>query len=127
MIVDALSLSMLTQVDAYCRAKGIGFISCSVFGIMSSAFVDLGPKFDVFDKDGEECKELFVGCITKVLLQCFTTQIVYRVIQQSLTACLLKSMNLTLAILYNLEKLQEWPHLILRFTRLRVNIQETDC
>ncbi|KAH3762914.1 ubiquitin activating enzyme E1 [Pelomyxa schiedti] len=65
-VVVLLDCPLATQlkIDAHCRAHGIGFISTSVRGVVSQCFVDLGTSFAVNDKDGEMCKEFFVGSIT---------------------------------------------------------------
>lgn len=47
-------------INEYCRSKGIKFISSDVNGVFSRVFNDFGEDFEVLDKNGEECLELFI-------------------------------------------------------------------
>jgi molybdopterin/thiamine biosynthesis adenylyltransferase len=51
-------------LNEYCRTNKVSFISCSVDGVFSKVFNDFGMDFEVLDKNGEECPELFINCIT---------------------------------------------------------------
>eukprot|EP01105_Mastigella_eilhardi_P013353 TRINITY_DN3039_c0_g1_i3.p1 TRINITY_DN3039_c0_g1~~TRINITY_DN3039_c0_g1_i3.p1 ORF type:complete len:915 (+),score=226.01 TRINITY_DN3039_c0_g1_i3:38-2746(+) len=58
-------LEVQQRVDAHCRENKVGFLACSVHGLMAYAFADLGDSFIVYDTDGEECKELLIGGVTQ--------------------------------------------------------------
>lgn len=60
--------SLVTQirVNEYCRSRNINFLSCDVRGVFCWAFADFGNQFEVFDKDGEELKEVLIGNVSNV-------------------------------------------------------------
>lgn len=66
-ILTDCSLELQGYIDNYCRAQHPPkkFISCSVRGVFSSVFCDFGPEFVVYDSNGEEPAEFFIGNITK--------------------------------------------------------------
>jgi hypothetical protein len=51
-------------VNNYCRKHGVKVIIADVNGAYSKLFVDLGEKFEVIDKNGEEIHELMIKSIT---------------------------------------------------------------
>ena len=51
-------LALQLKVNAYCRSRGIKFISGSVFGVFSWSFCDFGPTHEVHDRDGETVVEI---------------------------------------------------------------------
>ncbi len=51
-------------MNNYCREHKIKFISCDVYGVFSRVFCDFGDKFEVLDKNGEECNEMIIKNIT---------------------------------------------------------------
>ncbi|PRP83916.1 ubiquitin-like modifier activating enzyme 6 [Planoprotostelium fungivorum] len=53
------------KVNDYCHSKNICFISAESRGVFTWAFCDFGSHFEVFDKNGEESKEVLVGRVTK--------------------------------------------------------------
>eukprot|EP00743_Colponemidia_sp_Colp-15_P000554 GILK01000622.1.p1 GENE.GILK01000622.1~~GILK01000622.1.p1 ORF type:complete len:1037 (+),score=209.76 GILK01000622.1:77-3187(+) len=57
----------LIRYNNFCRAQtpAIGFITADLFGVAGTVFVDFGPSFTVFDKDGEEPRSAIVSNITK--------------------------------------------------------------
>ena len=58
-------MSVQLRVDEYCHEKGIRFISTDVRGVFAWSFCDFGKDFEVFDKNGEEAREVLVGKVTK--------------------------------------------------------------
>mmetsp|Transcript_33024 Transcript_33024/g.92448 ORF Transcript_33024/g.92448 Transcript_33024/m.92448 type:complete len:1015 (+) Transcript_33024:148-3192(+) len=52
-------------VNDYCRSHNIRFISCESRGLSCSVFVDVGQGFKVYDKDGEELKEIIIGDVVR--------------------------------------------------------------
>lgn len=51
-------------LNSYCREKGIKFVSADVNGVFAYVFNDFGANFEVIDKNGEECLELFIQSIS---------------------------------------------------------------
>jgi len=51
-------------LDEFCRKNKIFFISCDCNGPFGRVFLDLGDKFEVLDKNGEEMLDLMVKSIT---------------------------------------------------------------
>ena len=47
-------------VDNFCRKHKIFFVSCDTTGPFGRVFLDLGEKFDVLDKNGEELQEMMI-------------------------------------------------------------------
>jgi len=64
-IVTDAPLSVQLRVNDYCHEKGIRFIATDVRGVFAWSFCDFGSEFEVFDKNGEESREVLVGKITK--------------------------------------------------------------
>jgi hypothetical protein len=54
------------RINDYCHSKGIAFIAADVRGVFTWAFCDFGTGFEVHDKNGEECKEVLIGGVSKV-------------------------------------------------------------
>jgi ubiquitin-activating enzyme E1 len=57
-LTDA-SEQLALSVDKYCREQGILFLWAGIFGVFGFTFVDFGPSFEVFDKDGSLSVEVF--------------------------------------------------------------------
>lgn len=57
--------SVQLRVSDYCHAKGVYFIGTEARGAFTTAFVDLGPSFEVADGNGEE---LLTGAIAGLTL-----------------------------------------------------------
>lgn len=55
-----------TRINEFCRSqpKPIIFLACESYGPAGFAFADFGPKFNVLDKDGEECKSFVISSIS---------------------------------------------------------------
>lgn len=53
------------DMDAKCRAKGVGYIGSEIHGPWGYAFVDYGPEHVITDQDGEQTKSFIVTLITK--------------------------------------------------------------
>ena len=66
--VNCVSLQLLELANQKCRKSSpqIRFISASTFGVFASVFTDFGDKFEVLDKNGEECHEFFINGVTNV-------------------------------------------------------------
>jgi ubiquitin-activating enzyme E1 len=60
-----LSMAKRISLNKICRERRIGFISADCYGLAGHIFVDFGPKFMCFDKDGEEVRSAIVAGITK--------------------------------------------------------------
>ena len=61
-------LATLVRINHFCRNNGhkrIGFLSSEVWGAAGHGFVDFGPDFKSFDKDGENTRSFIVSNITK--------------------------------------------------------------
>lgn len=67
MVLTDTPLATQIRVNEFCRSKGVAFISCDVRGLFCWGFTDFGPSFDIFDKDGEELKEVLIGNISNVI------------------------------------------------------------
>lgn len=52
-VLTDTELSSQLDYSSRCRAAGVQYVVADVFGVCASLFVDLGPKFDVTDVDGE--------------------------------------------------------------------------
>ena len=44
----------ITNINDFCRSKGVGFVLSQTFGPSGYAFVDYGNDFSIFDADGED-------------------------------------------------------------------------
>ncbi|XP_057309540.1 ubiquitin-like modifier-activating enzyme 6 isoform X2 [Hydractinia symbiolongicarpus] len=66
-VVTEMLFEDQVKMNAFCRTQNppIRYISCDVYGVFSYLFCDFGDKFQVFDSDGEESKEIFMKSITK--------------------------------------------------------------
>lgn len=64
-ITEVKSLDKLTKINSICRENGIKFLLSDVFGLFGYSFTDFGDNFEVYDADGEEYKEIFIGTIKK--------------------------------------------------------------
>jgi len=64
MIVTDWNLENHRKLNDLCRNFKIKFISCQVRGVSTFLFQDFGKEFLIYDKDGEECKELMINNIT---------------------------------------------------------------
>eukprot|EP00106_Octopus_bimaculoides_P021056 XP_014788498.1 PREDICTED: ubiquitin-like modifier-activating enzyme 6 [Octopus bimaculoides] len=66
-ILTETSLNLQRKVNNFCHQQNppIKFISGDVFGVFAGCFCDFGDEFDIFDANGEEPKEVFIGNITK--------------------------------------------------------------
>lgn len=64
-ILTDATLETQLRVNEHCHEKGIRFISADVRGLFTWAFCDFGESFEVFDKNGEECKEVLISLITQ--------------------------------------------------------------
>ena len=42
------------------------FISSDVMGVFSYVFCDFGNEFEIFDKDGEESKDILIESVSQV-------------------------------------------------------------
>jgi ubiquitin-activating enzyme E1-like protein 2 len=58
-------LALQIKVDDFCHANDIRFMSVDVYGVFGWAFTDFGKNFEIFDKNGEETKEVFLSDITR--------------------------------------------------------------
>jgi molybdopterin/thiamine biosynthesis adenylyltransferase len=63
-IVTEEELNDQVPLNLYCRSKGIRFVSADVNGVFARLFNDFGENFEVLDKNGEECNELFIKSIS---------------------------------------------------------------
>jgi len=63
-LTDAV-LNVQLRINDYCHSKSIYFISGDVRGVFSWAFCDFGEHFEVFDRNGEENKEMLIGEVSK--------------------------------------------------------------
>lgn len=52
------------ELDKFCRKNKIFFIGCDCTGPFSRVFLDLGEKFEVLDKNGEELQEMMIKSIS---------------------------------------------------------------
>lgn len=64
-ILTETPLNIQLKINDYCHSKGIRFISADAYGIMTWTFCDFGECFEIFDKDGEENKEVLIEKITQ--------------------------------------------------------------
>jgi ubiquitin-activating enzyme E1 len=55
----------LIEVNDFCRARGIGFISSLILGASGFTFLDYGDNFQIFDADGEETKSFIIANATQ--------------------------------------------------------------
>ena len=62
---NGLPKSGKITLNKICREKNVGFIMVDSFGLAGHIFVDFGPKFTCFDKDGEEVRSSIVAGISK--------------------------------------------------------------
>ncbi|KYQ91301.1 ubiquitin activating enzyme E1 [Tieghemostelium lacteum] len=53
------------ELNEFCRANGIYFLMTDTTGLFGWVFNDFGDSFKVFDKNGEDCKEVFVSNISQ--------------------------------------------------------------
>jgi ubiquitin-activating enzyme E1 len=60
-LTDA-SEQLAVAVNNYCRQHGILFLWTGILGVFGFTFVDFGPSFEVFDKDGG-CSPFFVALL----------------------------------------------------------------
>ncbi|CAF1097144.1 unnamed protein product [Adineta ricciae] len=59
------NLDEMKRINEICRTNNIVFIMADVYGVFSRCFVDCGAQpFTVFDKDGEQLKEVFINHIS---------------------------------------------------------------
>lgn len=58
-------LSQQIRINEFCRTNHIYFLSVDTYGVFGWAFVDFGENFEVFDKNGEEPKEVFLSHISQ--------------------------------------------------------------
>ena len=119
-------LATQIRVNEFCRSKGVAFISCDVRGLFCWGFTDFGPSFDIFDKDGEELKEVLIGNISNVISS-------WRILMKEIVnmfffflkrQILLWSQhlinvytNLKMMTLSNLERSREWLSSTAKFTK----------
>ncbi|CAF0807494.1 unnamed protein product [Adineta steineri] len=55
----------MKRINELCRINNIIFIMADIYGVFSRCFVDCGNQpFTVFDKDGEQSKEVFINHIS---------------------------------------------------------------
>jgi molybdopterin/thiamine biosynthesis adenylyltransferase len=57
-ILTEAPLELCVAVDAWCRAHEVKFIAAQVQGVFSWSFVDVGPKHEVHDVNGEAVAEI---------------------------------------------------------------------
>ena len=62
---NQMSIKRQIVLNNLCREHKIGFIAADCYGLAGHIFVDFGPKFVCFDKDGEEVRSAIVSGITK--------------------------------------------------------------
>ena len=62
---DSITLSKQILLNKRCREQKIGFIAADCFGLAGHVFVDFGPNFTCFDRDGEEVRSSIIAGITK--------------------------------------------------------------
>ena len=55
----------LININEFCRARGIGFITSLIVGPSGYAFLDYGENFQIFDADGEETKSFILANVTQ--------------------------------------------------------------
>jgi len=64
-IVTDAPLSLQKKINDYCHPKNIRFIAADVRGVFCWTFCDFGQGFEIFDKNGEENKEVLLEMVTK--------------------------------------------------------------
>ncbi len=57
-VLTEAPLQLCVTVDAWCRARGVKFIAAQVQGAFCWSFVDVGPKHEVHDVNGEAVAEI---------------------------------------------------------------------
>ncbi|CAF4141138.1 unnamed protein product, partial [Rotaria sp. Silwood2] len=58
-------LTEMKRINEFCRINNIIFIMADIYGVFSRCFVDCGYNpFTVYDKDGEQLKEVFINHIS---------------------------------------------------------------
>lgn len=70
--LDQFNVVILTEtdydtqiaVDNFCRKRNIQFISADTNGAFGRVFLDLGAKFEVLDKNGEELQNIIIKTVT---------------------------------------------------------------
>ncbi|CAF0838485.1 unnamed protein product [Adineta steineri] len=64
-VVTECTLDEMKRINELCRINNIIFIMADIYGVFSRCFVDCGNQpFTVFDKDGEQSKEVFINHIS---------------------------------------------------------------
>lgn len=64
-VLTQAPLDIQLKVNQFCRKNNIKFITAETRGVFCWCFVDFGEKFEVFDKNGEFPKELFISDISR--------------------------------------------------------------
>lgn len=64
-VATELDLNQLVTLNNFCRNNNIKFVSADVYGIFCWTFCDFGQNFEVFDDNGEEPRDFFVGNINQ--------------------------------------------------------------
>ncbi|CAF4774469.1 unnamed protein product [Rotaria sp. Silwood1] len=64
-VLTECNLHEMKKINEFCRTNNIIFIMADVYGVFSRCFVDCGNNpFTVYDKDGEQLKEIFISHIS---------------------------------------------------------------
>ena len=64
-VLTETKLQISINVNQYCRSNNIMFLMSNVIGLSGWSFTDFSDNFPISDPNGEECKEQFIGNITK--------------------------------------------------------------
>lgn len=72
-LADNRSRQEMLRINKVCHENDIAFIAGGVFGLYGWVFNDFGPQFMCIDPNGEPAKDAFVESITKVKIQCEST------------------------------------------------------
>lgn len=64
MLTDSVPIKVQIAVDAFCRQRGIKFVSADVCGPWCRVFNDFGDAFEVIDKNGDDPVEVMIKNIT---------------------------------------------------------------
>ncbi|CAF0935485.1 unnamed protein product [Rotaria sordida] len=64
-VLTECNLDEMKTINEICRINNIIFIMADIYGVFSRCFVDCGnDPFTVYDKDGEQLKEIFINHIS---------------------------------------------------------------
>jgi len=64
-VLTGAPLAQQIRINDFCRANNIYFLTVDTYGVFGWAFADFGQNFEVFDKNGEEPKDVFLSHINQ--------------------------------------------------------------